>query len=125
MRPIRWEGKVGCVIYSSTISAANPELRRAVEFGIPRLSYAEMLGLLMLGHCGLPVAGTHGKSTATAMAAEILVAAGCDPTVMHTTPPKFPLPWKRFARSRPRHRFAACFNPTRRYGRHAHWTNWP
>ena len=72
---------VECVIQSSAISAANPELCRAAEIGIPVLTYAQMLGLLMLGHRGLAVAGTHGKSTTTAMAADILLAAGCDPTV--------------------------------------------
>ena len=47
-----------------------------------------MLGLLMQGHRGLAVAGTHGKSTTTAMAAEILVAAGCDPTVICGAAPR-------------------------------------
>ena len=79
---------VECVIYSSAISAGNPELRRAAELGIPVLSYAEMLGRLMQGHYGLAVAGTHGKSTTTAMAAEILVAAGCDPTVVYGAAPR-------------------------------------
>src|SRR5208282_1097016 len=79
--------EVECVIASSAISAANPELRRAAELGIPVLSYAEMLGLLMNGRRGLAVAGTHGKSTTTAMAAEILVAAGCDPTVIYGAVP--------------------------------------
>lgn len=79
---------VECVIYSSAISAANPELRRAAERGIPTLTYAQMLGLLMQGHRGLAVAGTHGKSTTTAMAAEILVAAGCDPTVIYGAAPR-------------------------------------
>ncbi len=74
---------VECVIQSSAISAANPELCRAAEIGIPVLTYAQMLGLLMLGHRGLAVAGTHGKSTTTAMAADILLAAGCDPTVIY------------------------------------------
>jgi UDP-N-acetylmuramate--alanine ligase len=36
---------------------------------------------------GLAVAGTHGKSTTAAMAAEILVAAGCDPTVIYGAAP--------------------------------------
>ncbi len=79
---------VEILIYSSAVSAANPELRRASELGIPILSYAEMLGRLMQGHCGLAVAGTHGKSTVTAMAAEILVAAGCDPTVVYGAMPR-------------------------------------
>ncbi len=74
---------VDCVIHSSAISSDNPELRRAAELGVPVLSYTEMLGLLMQGHWGLAIAGTHGKSTTVAMAAEILVAAGCDPTVIY------------------------------------------
>ena len=79
--------EVECVIYSSAISAANPELCRAAEIGIPVLSYAETLGLLIEGHCGLAIAGTHGKSTTTAMAAEILLAARCDPTVIYGAAP--------------------------------------
>jgi UDP-N-acetylmuramate--alanine ligase len=77
-----------CVIYSSAIAAANPELCRAKELGIPMLSYAEMLGKLMEGRYGLAVAGTHGKSTTTAMAAEILLAGGCDPTVVYGAAPR-------------------------------------
>jgi len=76
------------VIHSSAIPASNPELRRAAERGIPRLSYAEMLGQLIEGHRGLAIAGTHGKSTTTAMAAEVLVAAGCDPTVIYGATPR-------------------------------------
>ncbi|MGA2253982.1 MAG: UDP-N-acetylmuramate--L-alanine ligase, partial [Thermoguttaceae bacterium] len=79
---------VECVIHSSAISPANPELRRAAELGIPVLSYAEMLGQLVEGHRGLAVAGTHGKSTTTAMAAEILVAAGYDSTVVYGAAPR-------------------------------------
>ena len=79
---------IECVIHSSAIPAANPELCRAVEAGIPVVSYAEMLGRLMQRRHGLAVAGTHGKSTTTAMAAEILVAAGCDPTVVHGAAPR-------------------------------------
>jgi UDP-N-acetylmuramate--alanine ligase len=79
---------VECAIHSSAVPADNPELLRAGELAIPVLSYAEMLGLLMQGHRGLAVAGTHGKSTTTAMAAEILVAAGCDPTVICGAAPR-------------------------------------
>ncbi len=81
-------GDVGCVIYSSAIPSANPELCRAAELGIPTLSYAEMLGWLTQGRHGLAVAGTHGKSTTTAMAAEILVASGRDPTVVYGAVPR-------------------------------------
>jgi UDP-N-acetylmuramate--alanine ligase len=75
-------GDIESVIASSAIPAHNPELRRAAELGIPVLTYAEMLGRLMHGRRGLAVAGTHGKSTTTAMAAEILMTAGFDPTVI-------------------------------------------
>ena len=47
-----------------------------------------MLGLLMEKRRGLAVAGTHGKSTTTGMAATILVAAGCDPTVVYGAAPR-------------------------------------
>ena len=70
------------VVHSDAIPPDNPELCRAAELGIPTLSYFEMLGRLALGKHTLAVAGTHGKSTTTAMAAEVLVQAGCDPTVL-------------------------------------------
>ena len=69
------------VIYSDAVPAENPELRRAVRRGLPLLSYFQMLGRLTAGcHC-VAIAGTHGKSTTTAMAAQVLVEAGRDPTV--------------------------------------------
>ena len=75
------------VIYSDAIPTENPERRRAVELGIPARSYFEMLGQLMSGRHGLAVAGTHGKSSTTAMAASALVAAGLDPTVVYGAAP--------------------------------------
>ena len=41
----------------------------------------------MSGRRGLAVAGTHGKSSTTAMAAKVLVEAGCDPTVVFGATP--------------------------------------
>ena len=75
------------VIYSDAVPRNNPERRRAAELGIPTASYFEILGRLMSGRRGLAVAGTHGKSTTTAMAAEILVGAGLDPTVVYGAAP--------------------------------------
>jgi len=69
------------VIHSDAVGADNPELRRAAKLGIPVYSYFDMLGRISRGRHTLAVAGTHGKSTTTAMAAAILTAAGCDPTV--------------------------------------------
>jgi UDP-N-acetylmuramate--alanine ligase len=70
------------VIRSDAVPDDNPELVEAARRGIPVVSYFEMLGRLMENSRGLAVAGTHGKSTTTAMAAEILVCAGLDPTVV-------------------------------------------
>jgi UDP-N-acetylmuramate--alanine ligase len=70
------------VVFSDAVPPENPELRRAAQLGIPACSYFQMLGRLMAGRRGLAVAGTHGKSTTTAMAAELLIEAGRDPTVL-------------------------------------------
>ena len=69
------------VVYSDAVPPTNPELRRAAELGIPVLSYFQMLGRLTADRHTVAIAGTHGKSTTTAMAAHILVEAGYDPTV--------------------------------------------
>ncbi len=70
------------VVYSDAVGGDNIERRRASELGIRQFSYPQMLGELMKARLGLAVAGTHGKSTTTALAAQILVEAGLDPTVM-------------------------------------------
>ncbi|HET9497080.1 MAG TPA: UDP-N-acetylmuramate--L-alanine ligase [Candidatus Limnocylindria bacterium] len=60
-----------------------PELAVARERGIPVVAWQTLLGELMgeRGRLGVAVAGTHGKSTATALLGHLLVAAGHDPTV--------------------------------------------
>lgn len=73
---------VDLVVASDAVPPDAPELRRARELEIPTQSYFQTLGQLMATRHGLAVAGTHGKSTATAMAAALLVAAGLDPTVV-------------------------------------------
>jgi UDP-N-acetylmuramate--alanine ligase len=73
---------VALVVSSDAIPADNPELVRAGELGIPRLSYFEMLGRMSESCRTIAIAGTHGKSTVTAMLVHLLVAAGLDPTVL-------------------------------------------
>jgi UDP-N-acetylmuramate--alanine ligase len=70
------------VIYSDAVPDDNCERRRAIELGLHQRSYPSMLGDLMASRFGLAVAGTHGKSTTTAMAAEILGVAGFAPSVV-------------------------------------------
>jgi len=71
----------GLVIASDAVPPGNPELEHAARRDIPVLSYFDVLGQLSAGRRTLAVAGTHGKSSTTAMAARILERAGRDPTV--------------------------------------------
>jgi UDP-N-acetylmuramate--alanine ligase len=68
------------VVVSSAIPKDNPEIAEAHERGIPVIKRAELLGRMMQGRKGVAVAGTHGKTTTTAMIAQILLEAGLDPT---------------------------------------------
>ena len=70
------------VVASAAVPDDNPELVAARAEGIPIWSRARMLGRLMSGNVGIAVAGTHGKTTTTAMVAAVLEAAGLDPTVL-------------------------------------------
>lgn len=68
------------VVYSSSISPANPELIAARNRGIPVLQRGQMLARLVSGYRTIAVAGSHGKSTTSALIAHLLVQAGWDPT---------------------------------------------
>ncbi|MFH1612049.1 MAG: UDP-N-acetylmuramate--L-alanine ligase [bacterium] len=60
----------------------NLEVKSALQKNIPVLTYAQALGLVFKEKYGIAVAGTHGKSTTTAMLGIILEATGFDPTVV-------------------------------------------
>jgi UDP-N-acetylmuramate--alanine ligase len=70
------------LVYSDAIPAENSERAYAEHLGIPTLNYSQLLGELTRQERTIAVAGTHGKSTVTAMTAEILLRAGLDPTVV-------------------------------------------
>ena len=69
-----------CVVVSSAIKADNPELMEARAQRIPVVPRAEMLAELMRFKRGIAVAGTHGKTTTTSLAASVLGEGGIDPT---------------------------------------------
>jgi len=71
---------VDTVVHSAAVKPQNPELAEARRRGLPVLKYAEFLGRLMDLREGIAVAGTHGKSTTTAMVAFVLAEAGLDPS---------------------------------------------
>lgn len=74
---------VDLVVASAAIAETNPEVGAARELGVRIISRAEFLGELMAAHRGVKVAvaGTHGKTTTTAMLGVLLQHAGLDPTV--------------------------------------------
>ena len=70
------------VVYTAAISEDNPEYVYALSHDIPVLSRAQLLGQMMDQYqYGVAVAGTHGKTTTTAMMSHILLAADKDPTI--------------------------------------------
>ncbi len=72
----------GCdvVVTSSAVTTTNPEVAAALEARIPVVPRAEMLAELMRFRYGIAVAGTHGKTTTTSLAASLLAEGGLDPT---------------------------------------------
>jgi UDP-N-acetylmuramate--alanine ligase len=68
------------VVYSSAIREGNAAYDAARRLGKPLVRRAEALAALMLGKKGILVAGMHGKTTVSAMAAHVLRAAGAHPS---------------------------------------------
>ena len=68
------------VVRSSAIPDQNVEVEAARKAGIRVVKRAEFLGQFMEGRAGIAVAGTHGKTTTTAMIAWMLSALGEDPS---------------------------------------------
>ncbi|USN99039.1 MAG: UDP-N-acetylmuramate--L-alanine ligase [Phycisphaeraceae bacterium] len=70
------------VVASAAIKPDHPQLLEAQQRGLPVYTYAEALGRSMAGRTGVSIAGTHGKSTTTAMLGCVLTDAGLDPGVI-------------------------------------------
>ncbi|MFH1188462.1 MAG: UDP-N-acetylmuramate--L-alanine ligase [bacterium] len=70
------------VVYSNAITSDNPELATAYERNFTVQSYPQALGDVTKQYTTIAIAGSHGKSTTTALVALILEKAGLDPTVI-------------------------------------------
>lgn len=75
-------GKTNLVVYTTAIPANNPELQQAQKMGIKCLTYPQAVGLLTQKYRSICIAGTHGKTTTTAMIGLMLEATQADPTVI-------------------------------------------
>ena len=74
---------IDLLVYSAAVHNDNPEMLAAKDKGIPCISRAEMLGLLMERYKeSIAVSGTHGKTTTTSMLSLILKDAALDPTIL-------------------------------------------
>ena len=71
------------VVYTNAVGTENSEVLAARRLKIPVIEGAELLGELMaeVGQ-GIAIAGTHGKTTTSAMTALVLTEGGLDPTVL-------------------------------------------
>ncbi len=68
------------VVVGNAVSRGNPEAEAAEQAGVPIMSFPQALAHFLIGERhAVVVAGTHGKSTTTALAAWLLEHAGCDP----------------------------------------------
>lgn len=70
------------IVTTSAASGDNPEINAAHLQQIPVLKRREFLREITRGHDVVAVAGSHGKTTTTAMIALALEAAGLDPTAV-------------------------------------------
>ena len=68
------------VVVSTAVGQDNPEVLAARARHIPVVPRAMMLAELMRLRQGIAVAGTHGKTTTTSLAASVLAKGGFDPT---------------------------------------------
>jgi UDP-N-acetylmuramate: L-alanyl-gamma-D-glutamyl-meso-diaminopimelate ligase len=87
MSPYRAENLDGArpdlVIVGNVIRRVNPEASAMRERGLPHMSFPAALGdLFLASRHSLVVAGTHGKTTTSALASHVLVAAGRDPSFL-------------------------------------------
>ena len=71
------------VVYTAAVKADNPELVAAKGKGIPCLERSIMLGVVTRRYNrSIAVAGTHGKTTTTAMISQVLIGSGFDPSAI-------------------------------------------
>ncbi len=75
-------GDAEAVVVSTAIAPDNPEIVEAKRRGVAIWHRARALACILDASEGIGIAGTHGKTTTTSMAAMALDRAGVDPTVL-------------------------------------------
>ena len=73
---------VGTVVLSSAIDNQNPEIAAAKTAGADIIHRSDLLAQSFKGKKAITVAGTHGKTTTTAMLGYMLEKYGLSPTII-------------------------------------------
>jgi UDP-N-acetylmuramate: L-alanyl-gamma-D-glutamyl-meso-diaminopimelate ligase len=79
-RPEHLSDRPDLVIIGNAVSRNNPEAETVLSLGIPYISFPQAVGRFLIGsRQSQVIAGTHGKTTTTALAAWVLARAGLEP----------------------------------------------
>lgn len=73
---------IDLVVYTEAMPSDHEEMLAARALGVPMMNYFSALGLVANPYYLIAVAGSHGKTTTTAMLADVFEEAGLDPTVI-------------------------------------------
>ncbi len=73
---------IGMVVYTEAMAHDHEEMVAAKALGVPMMNYFDALGLVANQYHLIAVAGSHGKTTTTAMIVDILEEASFDPTAV-------------------------------------------
>ena len=85
-------GDAAYVIRSAAVPVDSPEVAEASRRGLPTRKLAEAVSELMAGRSTVAVAGTHGKTTTTALVTWLLEQGGVDPLgLIGSDTPAYPL----------------------------------
>jgi len=93
--PVRIPGDIDEVVIGNAVPRTNPEVLAVLERGLPHTSQAAALGERFCRPARtVVVAGTHGKTTTTALTTHIFTAGGLDPTALIGGVPQGGRPWR-------------------------------
>ena len=70
------------IVYTEAMSPEHEEMVAARALGVPMMNYFDALGLVANPYYLIAVAGTHGKTTTTAMLTDVFEVAEKDPTAI-------------------------------------------
>ncbi len=75
--------EVDTLVVSSAVEESVPDVKRALDGGIPIRKRADLLAELVNGARGVCIGGTSGKTTVTGMTGHMLYELGLDPAIMN------------------------------------------